>query len=108
MTTQMNQHEAFTNQIGAYLAGGLSREERGEFETHRAQCATCRANLEEADKLDRQMRELFSEVKPNDGFEDRVIRRLREAPRRKAWIHPFARPLASGIAAAIVLGGVGY
>lgn len=97
-----------TDQIEAYVAGGLTAAERGELEAHVASCAACAAALKEITDMDATMNQLFADARPAGGFEDRLIQRLRQLPRRRRFVHPMVRRVATGVAAAIMLAGVGY
>src|SRR5688572_2423947 len=112
-----NNHAAFRESIATALAGGLSGAEQTAFDTHRAGCADCAAEFECARQSEDRMTALFAAALPAVGFEDRVVQRLRResaSPSRTFrlprlnWIHPAVRHAATGVAAAIVLAGVGY
>src|SRR5436853_1334791 len=62
----------------SYLAGGLSTEERFEIQELLKTDADLAAALAELQTLDERVRKLFVAAKPRLGFEDRVIRSLRE------------------------------
>src|SRR5687768_7878531 len=105
-------HSQFREEIEAYLADGLVLSERDRFEAHMTECSPCRALFEEAVAADRLVSSLFADASPVPGFEDRVVRRLREAgPGRSLRLNPFAghpavRRAVGGIAAALVLGAM--
>ena len=90
--------------LHAYLDGELPSAERAGVEAHLAQCAPCRAGLEEARALLERASTLLGSVRPPE----RAIppfEALRRAPRRSPW-HvrtPFA--WAASIALAL---GIGY
>lgn len=108
MTTHFD-HADYLEQIPAYLAGGLTAPERAALETHIAACPSCAAALHDAARADQFVKDLFSTAQPMAGFEDRVIQSLRQArSRRILHLHPAVLRTASGIAAALVLGSVGY
>src|SRR5687768_5764508 len=113
---QAHDHAAFRESIAAALAGGLSAAEQTAFDAHRAACADCAAEFERARQSEDRMTALFAPALPTAGLEDRVIQRLHRAtfsPRRKLrlwgdnWVHPAVRTAAGGVAAVIVLGGIG-
>src|SRR5687767_12307879 len=107
-TTTMG-HSESRELIAAYVAGGLEGRERAAFEAHLAVCAACAAALEEAIRVDRRLEQLFGDTRPPVGLEDRVVQRLREQPaRRRIVLHPAVWRATSGIAAALVLGAVGF
>lgn len=108
-------HAAFREQIAAALADGLTAAERSAFDTHAQSCDPCRAELEAMRQSEERMNAMFASAHPVAGLEDRIIQRLRTgAP--SPWlrrgssirIHPAIRKVATGLAAAIVLGGFGY
>src|SRR3954454_23718333 len=78
--------------IGAYLAGGLSPEERQRFEAHVGVCAACTAAVADLERADVRMRELFAGVQPVGVFEDEIIAALRD--------EPLPMPASAGAAAA--------
>lgn len=114
MTTIGPQHAWFDEQTAAYLAGGLAGEERRRFEAHAETCGDCGRKLAEASAADERLRRMFDEVQPSAGFEDAIIHRIRAgAAPAKSWrlrpqLHPAVRRAATGVAAAILLGGFGY
>ncbi|HWE95277.1 MAG TPA: DUF4349 domain-containing protein [Tepidisphaeraceae bacterium] len=99
-----------TDQIEAYLTGGLTPQERAAFEDHVAGCPACTAAFDEATRSDAMLAGLFSSARPVPGFEDRVIQRLRVRPSRpsRPIVHPMVRRAAVGIAASLLLGGIGF
>ena len=104
-------HNEFQDQIAAYVAGGLDASERAAFESHLSNCPECAARLHEAQRADREMTELFGDARPIPGFEDRVVQRLRMGGKNRwSWpiLHPMVRRVASGVAAVLVLGAIGY
>lgn len=106
-----NDHIWFEEQIAAYLSRGLEGEDLARFESHRDACASCAAKLEAARHEDDQLSNLFRDVSPSAGFEDRVIQGLRAKPHRTLklpTIHPAIRKAAVGVAAVIALGAFGY
>jgi glycine cleavage system regulatory protein len=101
-------HIWFTEQLATYLAEGLEGDERAQFEAHAAECEDCRAQLEEARRVESRLSQLFADATPTAGFEDRIISRLREKPNRRIWIHPFVMKAAATAAAVTLVGTVGY
>lgn len=102
------EHVWFSEQIATYLADGLGGDERARFEAHATECEDCRAQLEEARRVEARLSELFEDATPTVGFEDRIINRLREKPNRRIWIHPFVTRAAATAAAVVLVGSVGY
>jgi hypothetical protein len=116
-------HRIFREQIASYLTSGLGAEESDRFTAHAAVCPPCAAALAEARSADAAMLNLFD--RPAAGLEDRVIQTLRRArPSRLDWLqnpiklknmnlspmklNPKVLRAASGVAAAIVLGTLGF
>jgi len=109
MNDTTTEHNQWLERIAAHVAGGLEESERAELEAHVAVCAACAAGLAEAREQDRRLNELFAEVRPREGLEDRIVRGLRGRWwRRLTLVHPMVRRVAAGVAAAVVLGAVGY
>jgi ACT domain-containing protein len=95
-------------QIEAYLAGGLTPDERAAFEAHVEGCAACAAALAAAREADTELRQLFRDVRPEPGFEDRLIQDLRTSSRpHRLSLHPAVRRTAIGMAAVVMLGAAG-
>jgi hypothetical protein len=108
MTDQiMNPHATFRDNLDIYLSGSLSPDETTAFEAHATACPQCAANLATAQKSDQTMRSLFAPLAPAADFEDRLIASLRKPPTIRR-LHPMVRLAASGVAAAVVLGAVGF
>jgi glycine cleavage system regulatory protein len=102
-------HTWTREQMAAALTGGLSADEQSRIEAHLAACESCAAEVAEMKVREADLADLFADAKPEAGFEDRMIRALREtsSPRRN-WVHPLVRRAATGVAAAILLGSAGY
>src|SRR6476661_7928154 len=100
-------HDEFHNLTHAYLAGGLADEERAAMASHAAGCPACAAWLEQAQAADRELQATFAADVPDERFEDRLVAAFRDAGPRMV-IHPMVRRAAVGVAAAILLGGVGF
>jgi hypothetical protein len=99
-----------TDQIETYLTGGLSPGERAEFEAHVLDCPACAALVDEARAADAALNDLFAGVRPPADFEDRMIQAI-ALP--QPWvirpiIHPMVRRVAIGVAASLMIGGIGY
>src|SRR5258706_2284708 len=101
-------HGEFIEHIVAYLSGGLEGAERSKFEDHRDACATCAAELQRAQDADAMLAGMFADAQPQGGFEDRIVRELRTMHRPRSLPHPMVLKVASGVAAAILLGAVGF
>ncbi len=119
MTSETSQHDWFAERIATYLTDGMSGEERREFESHAAGCAECAGKLAWAKGEDDSLRDLFAEIAPSPGFEDRVIQRLRRSGWKMAGLmNPIRlRPIrlrpvivraATAAAAIVLVGGLGY
>ena len=105
---QLSDHVWFNEQIAAYLAGGLEGAELSRFETHAAECLKCADVLRQAEAADQSLRALFRDARPAPGLEDRIIARLDETRPSLIFLHPMVRRAAAGVAAALVLGAMGY
>ena len=94
--------------IEAYLAGGLEPGERAAFESHVQSCPICAAEIAKAREADGDLRTLFCDARPKAGFEDRIVQKLRFASSLR-WpiIHPMVKRVATGIAAAVLVGTAG-
>lgn len=101
-------HSDFREHLAAYIAGGLDAAERVAFELHAAACAACAALLGDAVAHDASLRELFASARPPADFEDRLVDRIRAVRPPRRMLHPMAWRAASGVAAALMLGGFGY
>src|SRR6478609_4719207 len=122
MTSHIYSHSDFLQRLDIYVAGGLADDdneaERRAFEAHAAGCPSCAAALSAARENDMTMINLFEGVRPDASFEDRLLGRLRDkynvrglASRmsgRLSTVHPMIRRAATGVAAAILLAGVGF
>ncbi len=95
-------------EIGAYLSGGLSADERRAFEAHVAGGEACAKALAEGREVEEKMIAVFGDARPGVGFEDRVIQKLRGVRvRRRLVLHPIVWRTAASVAAAVVLAGTG-
>ncbi len=100
----MSEHPWVHENLTSYAAGGLPPDERARVELHLAECEACAAELAECRRLDTSMERLFQEVRPEPGFEDRLLHKLRSVPWRRT--SPAFRWMAAA-AAMVLLGGVG-
>lgn len=107
MTTPIDPHAWFREHIDAFIAGGLSPEERAALKSHAAECAACEAALLEATQADEAIRKLFNPVTPSAHFEENLIMNLRTLTAPRPLLHPSVIRAATGVAAIIVLGGFG-
>ena len=105
------------SQIPAFLAGGLTDAEEQALAAHVAACPACAQALESARSVDADLVDRFASAVPAADFEDRLLANLRPSIGRSArfagasaarWFHPAVRKIATGIAAALVLGATGY
>jgi hypothetical protein len=101
-------HDEFHNLTQAYLAGGLAGDERAAMDAHGAECPACAASLEQAQAADRELQDAFAADVPDERLEDRVIAAIRQSRGPRPIAHPLVRRAAVGVAAAILLGGVGF
>ena len=107
MTTPIDPHAWFREHLDAFVAGGLPAEERQAIESHAAVCAACDAALTEARQADETMRKLFAPIAPSPDFEENLLMNLRTATAPRPLLHPAVVRAATGIAAAVMLGGFG-
>lgn len=80
----MTQHKWVLENIAAYLAGGLSHEERTQLARHVEECEPCTQALEQVRALDEGLTALFAPARPQPELETRMIQALRTAPGRPA------------------------
>jgi hypothetical protein len=100
----MSDHTWILENLAAYLANGLDREERERFQQHLAECPTCAAELSAARGVDTTLTGLFAETRPNPTLEDRVVQALRHIPS-----HTFRLPVPAWFAvAAAALVSIGF
>jgi autotransporter-associated beta strand protein len=117
-TPERLDHATFREQIATALAGGLSAAERSAFDAHASACVECAEELRRAREAEDRMTALFAGAMPVPGMEDRVIGRLRlgGSGRARRWLsplpsirlHPALAKASGAVAAAIVLGAIGY
>jgi hypothetical protein len=103
LETTMSDHVWVNENLDAYLAGGLSAEERHDIERHCADCTECAHKLADSRKVEQLMDKLFAATRPDAGLEDRAILALQK-PKRRYGVLQFI--LAA--AAVIVLGVIGF
>src|SRR5688500_18326559 len=60
------------------------------------------------DEIDNRMNDVFADARPGGGLEDRVIAGVRKVHLPRLNLHPMVRRAALGVAAAVMLGGVGF
>ncbi|HVT80834.1 MAG TPA: polysaccharide biosynthesis/export family protein, partial [Phycisphaerae bacterium] len=103
------EHAWVHENLGAYLAGGLSAEERGRLDGHVNGCAECFDAFTEARDADRAAQRALAGLVPSgegSAFEDRVITFTRETTMNR-WKHPMVRRAAYATAAAVALAATG-
>ncbi len=103
---EQNEHAWARERMATALAGGLSEVEMSRLRAHVAGCHDCGRAWEELTGADEELRELFAGARPREGLEDRVIQRLRRQAGRR-MVPPVVRYAVTGIAAAVVVGGIG-
>src|SRR6266851_1729878 len=69
----MSDHNWVLENLESYLAGGLDALERERLEAHLPECASCSQSLQEIRAAHQQLESLFSPIRPQPGFEDRMI-----------------------------------
>src|SRR5262249_35774437 len=99
----MSNHNWTQENLDAYLAGGLTADERSSVELHIEACAECAQTLEESRKLEQLMDDLFIEARPDAALEERAIAKLRGARITRASAMRFI----AAAAAVLVLGLIG-
>src|SRR5437016_2400430 len=99
----MTDHAWTEENLDAYLAGGLTAQERADLERHVADCAECAGALEQARKLETAISGLFVDAIPRVDLEDRAIAHLRRQP----TAHPLWVRYVLAAAAVLVIGMVG-
>jgi hypothetical protein len=102
----MSEHAWFREHVEARLAGGISADDADRFQTHLKGCEVCREIFAESAAFAESMENLFAGIGPEPGLEDRVIHRLRAAPRAAAG--GAVRMWGLAAAAAALLGFVGF
>ncbi len=60
----MSNHLWIQENLAAYLAGGLTADERTRFEKHCADCVACVRALAAARKMEDAMTNLFTDARP--------------------------------------------
>ncbi|HEX8911350.1 MAG TPA: DUF4349 domain-containing protein, partial [Humisphaera sp.] len=124
-TTQHENPPHVAHLVDAYVAGVLDADARRGVDDHAAGCPACAAALADAMSADAVLSVALAAARPSAGFEDRVAAGVRDGIRRQGWRrwaspssypilgspaarHPLVRRIATGVAAAVVLGAVGY
>jgi len=115
--TEINEHVWFEERMAAQLAGGLAGDEAERFGTHAAGCARCSGVMDQLRRFDAALVRSFDPHRA-DGIEERIIGRLSRIPARKRLlrlphmpqmkVHPMVRRAGSAVAAAIIMGAIGY
>ena len=106
-------HARFRDDIGAYVAGGLTDAERRAFEAHAAECNECAVALADMVAEENHLNDLFAGARPRIGLEDRIVGYFQAQARHdyrrlRIHLHPAVRRAAIGVAAAVMLGGFGF
>lgn len=92
----------FAEQVGELVLGDVPEPQRGGLLAHAAQCASCRAALDDLMVLADRLLVVAPEHEPAPGFEQRVLARAHGAARRRP-----ARPwLAAAAAVLLLVGGL--
>jgi len=106
MTNENEQLDWFRENLAAYIAGGLSPDERERLEQVAQSNDVARTELEEHVAFDLSLRQSAGMDAIVAGLEDRVITALNTS--RRWTIHPTVRRAALATAACMVLGAFGY
>jgi hypothetical protein len=99
----MPNHEWTSENLSAYVTGGLSAEERREVEQHLAGCIDCAQTLAESRRLEQTMDDLFANTRPDARMEERAVAKLRKSRIRRGSVLRFV----AAAAAVLVVGLVG-
>src|SRR5437879_3942868 len=99
----MSDHDFTQESLDAFVAGGLTHDERDAIERHVAACPECTAGLTQARKLEATMTTLFADAPPRADLEERAIVRLRRQPAA----YPLWVRYVMAAAAVFVLGFIG-
>jgi|GEM_PF-1458749 len=100
-----NEHNFIHENLAAYLAGGLSAEERARFDAHIHGCAECFDAFTEARDADRTLLRLGAA--PGADFEDKLVSAVKGQLMPRRLVHPMVKRAGVGVAAALLLGATG-
>lgn len=100
-----NEHNFIHENIAAYLAGGLSAEERARFDAHIHGCAECFDAFTEARDADRTLLRLGAA--PDADFENNLVSAVKGQLMPRRLVHPMVKRAGVGVAAALLLGATG-
>jgi anti-sigma-K factor RskA len=82
-------HDRLGELTGLYVLGGLTPDERAEFEAHLAECPVCAQEVASFAPVTAALAELLPERGPSPTLRDRVLASVRSAaPIESAPIHP--------------------
>jgi anti-sigma-K factor RskA len=76
MATGPTDHEALRDQMGVYVLGALSAQERLTFETHLATCAECAAEARTLMQVVGALTQLAPQIEPPAALRSRVLRSI--------------------------------
>lgn len=107
MPHDTEQHDGFRENLAAYIAGGLSGDERARIEELAAADAARRNELEELMALDSSLKQSAGVAEIAAGLEARLAAAV-EAIKDRPPINPIVRRAAFAAAACLMLGGFGY
>ncbi|MBI2808631.1 MAG: DUF4349 domain-containing protein [Planctomycetes bacterium] len=104
----MSDHAWVEESLDAYVAGGMSAEERGRVAQHLEGCVSCTHTRAEIGEMDHLLDGIFAPVRPDAGLADRAIQKLRQARKpRPSWMR-FVTAAAAVILLGMIGGGVQY
>lgn len=106
--TDTLEHQNFREQIGDYLAGGLTADQKAAFESHARACDECGLELKSLKDLDHELMTILEPLAAPSVLEDRIAERLSMAMPKRKWISPIVRKSAVAVAAIAVVSGVGW
>ncbi len=108
MNTQTNERHGWTQErLDAYVADGLTPEERTGVDQHVAECPDCREVLRTLVQMDQKMQGLFADARPAEDFEQRIITHLWQATWRMRFSTPTMKRVRYAIAASLLLASGG-
>ena len=105
---QSEDHDWCWDQLVPYIAGALDVDECARVERHVADCPNCMREFKDLSTLTASMWDLFTDARPPEDLEERVIGKLRAGREAAPLPAPKLARIAAGLAAAVFLGVVGF
>ena len=92
--SRSQEHDWCWDHLVPYIAGALDVDECRRLEAHVAQCNDCTQEFKDLSTLTSSMWDLFTDARPGEDLEERVIEHLRAAPAvRPAYCSSWARTM---------------